>query len=235
MTKNGSHPLGKDRDALRKIPFLACLNEVEIADLRSKIIEKHFEKGQTVLYEQDTPYYLYFIYTGKVKVIRISADGKEKMIAINKKGDFFGEMAILDGLTAPATVVAMEDSKIALMSKETFRQLLINNNVVREIIALLCSRLRDAWSMIRILSFSNAEHRVKATLLLMGERFGTKDQGGTMINIKLTHSDIANYASIARETVTRTINHLENKDEIETIDHKYVHLKPAFYKNIDFL
>jgi CRP/FNR family transcriptional regulator, cyclic AMP receptor protein len=226
---------GED-DLISRIPFLSCLNETEIAALKSTIIEKQFVKNQIILHEQDTPNCLYFIYTGKVKVIQSSADGKEKMIAIHKRGDFFGEMAMLDGLTAPATVVAMENTRIGLIFREIFHQhLLMNNKVLREIIALLCSRLRDAWSMIKVMSFADAEHRVRAALQLMGERFGTQDPRGIVINIKLTHSDIADFASITRETATRMINRLEKTGEIEALDHKYILLKPAFHKNIDFL
>lgn len=218
-------------DLIRKIPFLACLNDAEIAEFKRLVMKKKFMKNQYILHEEDTSNYFYFILKGKVKIIQLSDDGKEKMLAIHKKGDFFGEMAILDGKTAPATVVAMEDTMIGLISREMFHQYLLNNNeVLKEIIALLCSRLRDAWSMVKIMSFADAEHRVRAVLKYMAEQFGIQSPGGTLINIKLTHSDIGNFASLARETATRMLNRLEKAQEIEIIDHKYILLKPAFEK-----
>jgi CRP/FNR family transcriptional regulator len=69
----------------------------------------------------------------------------------------------------------------------------------------------------------------------MGERFGVPDSRGTIIQVKLTHSDIANFASLSRETATRMINRLVKADEIEALDHKYILLKPAFQKNFDLL
>jgi CRP/FNR family transcriptional regulator len=112
---------------------------------------------------------------------------------------------------------------------------LSNNKVLKEIIAMLCTRLRDAWSMVKVMSFADAEHRVKAVLKYMGERFGVPDSRGTIIQVKLTHSDIANFASLSRETATRMINRLVKADEIEALDHKYILLKPAFQKNFDLL
>lgn len=216
---------------ISKIPFLACPNDAEIAEFKRLVMKKQFLKNQYILHEEDTSNYFYFIMKGKVKIIQLSDDGKEKMLAIHKKGDFFGEMAILDGKTAPATVMAIEDTTIGLISREMFHRYLLNNNkVLKEIIALLCSRLRDAWSMVKIMSFADAEHRVRAVLKYMAEQFGIQSPGGTLINIKLTHSDIGNFASLARETATRMLNRLEKAQEIEIIDHKYILLKPVFKK-----
>lgn len=221
---------------IRKIPFLAGMNDKEMNALNGLIVEKQFRKNQPILHEEDTSGYFYLIITGKVKVIQLSADGKEKILAIHKRGDFFGEMAILDGKTAPATVFALEDTRLGLISREIFNlYLLENNKVLREIIALLCSRLRDAWSMMKVMSFADAEHRVRAVLRFMSMQFGVPDPGGTRIDMKLTHSDIGNFASLTRETATRMLNRLEKTKEIEIARHKYILLKPAFLKNTDLL
>ncbi|MCX5856878.1 MAG: Crp/Fnr family transcriptional regulator [Deltaproteobacteria bacterium] len=222
--------------AIEKIPFLACLNDREIAEFKGLIVEKQVMKNQLILHEEDTSNYLYFIFSGKVKIIQLSADGKEKMLAIHKRGDFFGEMAILDGGTAPATVIALENTRIGLISREAFHLHLLNNNkVLRGIIAMLCGRLRDAWSMMKVMSFADAEHRVRAVLKYMAEQFGVPGPEGTRIDMKLTHSDIGNFASLTRETATRMINRLEKAEEIEMTDRKFILLKPAFHKNTDLL
>jgi len=219
---------------IRGIPFLSCLSDREIAEFKGLIVEKYFQKNQPILHEEDTSHYLYFIFSGKVKIIRLSADGKEKMLAIHKRGDFFGEMAILDGGTAPATVIALENTWIALISREAFHRHLLNNNkVLREIIAMLCGRLRGAWSMIKVMTFTDAEHRIRAVLNYMAQQFGVPDSEGTLIDMKLTHGDIGNFASLTRETVTRMINRLEKSKEIEITPRKLILLKPAFHKNTD--
>jgi CRP/FNR family transcriptional regulator, cyclic AMP receptor protein len=222
--------------AIGKIPFLACLGADEIAELKSLIEEKQFKKNQIILHEEDTANYFYFVFSGKVKIIQLSAEGKEKILAIHKKGDFFGEMAILDGGTVPATVIALENSLIGQISREVFcRQLLENNKVLRGIILMLCGRLRNAWLMMKVMSFADAEHRVRSVLRFLAEQFGVPGPEGTLIDMKLTHSDIGNFASLTRETVTRVMNRLENAKEIEITDHKFILLTPAFHKNIDFL
>jgi CRP/FNR family transcriptional regulator len=217
-----------------KIPFLSCLSEDELADVRKDVIEKHFKKNQVILYEEDTPNYLYFVYSGKVKVVQLSAEGQERIIAIRKRGDFFGEMAILDGMTAPATVVAMEETSVGFISARDFQNhLLQNRKVLMEIISMLCSRLREAWLMLKVLSFASAEQRIRVVLKNVGDQFGVKDQRGIIINVKLRHMDIAELAATARETVTRSLKRFVQLEEIEILENKCILLKPAFFKKID--
>jgi CRP/FNR family transcriptional regulator, cyclic AMP receptor protein len=217
-----------------KIPFLTCLSEAEIAGLKNVVVEKHFYKNQVILYEEDTPHYLYFVYSGKVKAIQLSVDGQERILSIHKKGDFFGEMAILDGMTAPATIVAIEDTNVGFISKKDFEiHLLQNRKALMEIVALLCARLREAWSMLKVLSFADAEQRIRVVLKNIGDKFGVKDPRGTMIILKLSHKDIAELANTARETVTRSLRRFVQAGEIEILGKKYILLKPAFLKKID--
>jgi CRP/FNR family cyclic AMP-dependent transcriptional regulator len=219
-----------------KIPFLACLSEAEIAVLKNAIVEKDFLKNQVILHEADTLNYLYFVYSGKVKATQISADGQEMILAIRKRGDFFGEMAILDGMTAPATVVAIEDTKVGFISKRDFENhLLQNRRALMEIISMLCSRLREAWLMLKILSFADAEQRIRMVLINIGDQFGVKDPRGTIINLRLTHKDIAELATTARETVTRAISRFVQSGEIAILEKKYILLKPDFISKRDLL
>ena len=221
---------------IRHIPFLACLTHDEVANIRNIVIERQFTKNQIILHEEETSNFFYFIYSGEVKIIQISLEGKERILAIHKRGEYFGEMSILDGKTLPATVVAMEDTRIGLISRENFtRYLLSNERVLKELIGILCGRLRDSWLMLKVMSFADAEQRVRVVLKNMGDHFGIKDQRGVVIALRLTHNDIANLASISRETVTRTLNRLENEGEIEILDGKKVLMKRLFLERNDIL
>ncbi len=217
----------KVKNILRSIPFFS-LSEEEIDKLGRIIVEKHFLKNEVILLEEDTPNYMYIIYSGKVKVVQLSYDGKEQILAIHKKGDYFGELALLDGKTSPATVIALEDTHIGLLSRYDFEQnLLRNEKVLREISFMLCSRLREAWLRLKVLSFADAENRVRAVLRLVSMNYGAKDQRGIIITLRLTHKDIAAYASVSRETVTRLLDRFSHEGEIEFLDHNII-LKPPF-------
>jgi CRP/FNR family transcriptional regulator len=83
--------------------------------------------------------------------------------------------------------------------------------------------------MIKILSFNNAEQRIMAVLDRMHELYGVVDDRGRLINIKLTHQQIANYASVTRETVTRVLNRLEKEAVIQILEGKNILLTKLFY------
>lgn len=226
----------RNNNTVKNVPFFSSLSDEEIAQIEQLIKIKQYSKDQIVLFEEDTCNYMYFVYSGKVRVVKQNEEGREQIITIHKKNDFFGEMAILDGKTAPATIIAHEDSVIGFLTKYDFDQLLLNRDGIRaKIIELLCERLRDSWAMIKILSFDNAENRLVAVLERLRELYGVKDDRGIIICVKLTHQQIANYASISRESVTRMLNRLEKDQFIEILENKYILLTKLFgskFKNV---
>ncbi len=212
------------------IPFLTCLSPRELSEIESVVIVKKFFKNQVIVLEEDEAAYFYFIVSGKVKVIRYNESGKELMLAIHKRYDYFGEMAILDGKTSPATIVAMENCTIGFITRSNFIKLIMSNEKsLQTLIALLCSRLRDSWAMLNIFGFAEASDKVRAALKIFSQKFGTADKNGTIINIKITHKDLSNFAAVSRETASRIISNMIKSGEIEMVDKKYFLLKPAFF------
>jgi CRP/FNR family transcriptional regulator len=218
---------------IKNIPLFSDLSSEEIEQLDSIIIKKVFVKDQIVLLEEETSNYMYIVYVGKVRVVKQSIEGREHILTIHKKNDFFGEMSLLDGKTSPATVVAHEDAVIGLLSKSDFEQHVLGHELIRKkIIELLCTNLRESWAMIKILSFDNAEQRILAALDRMQEVYGLSDDRGVIVNVKLTHQQIANYASVTRETVTRVLTRLKNEAIIQILDGKKILLTTKFYERV---
>ena len=105
-----------------------------------------------------------------------------------------------------------------------------NEKILFNLLTSLCTRLRESWMMLKIMSFADAEERVRAVLKNMSRLYGVKDQRGVLVSLKLTHKDIANYASVSRETVTRLMNRFSREGEIEILDKRYILIKPTFLK-----
>jgi CRP/FNR family transcriptional regulator len=224
--------LRHETSIISNIPFFSTLTSDEIETVESLFKKKHFTKEQIVLYEEDTTNYMYLIYSGKVRVVKLNDEGKEQIITIHKRKDFFGEMSLLDGKTSPATIIAHEDSVIGLLAKTDFDEhLLTNDGIRRKIIGLLCERLRDSWEMIKILSFNaeNAQDRVMSLLERLGERYGVKDDRGMIIDVKLTHQQMASYASVTRETMSRVLRNLEKAGTIQVLEDKAILLTRDFF------
>ena len=206
---------------LKNIDLFSLLTDKELEQINSKLAVKKFKKDEVILHEEDTNEFMYIILSGKVKVIQTKESGKEIILALHQAGDFFGEVSLIDGRTAPAMVLSSEDSIIALISKKDFFSLLYSQTKVLDILLqILCTRLRESWDRIQILSFNNASDRVKMLLILLSNEYGNKTKDGIKLNIKLTHQEIADMAGIARETATRILDkwmkdgHLEMKERL---------------------
>jgi len=225
---------GKDnRNIISRIPFFSDLSQDETEGVEQIIRKRRFEKEQIVLEQEDTAQYMYIVYSGKVRVVNRNEEGREQIITIHKKGDFFGEMSLLDGDTEPATVIAHEDTIIGFLHKKDFEAHILSHEVIRrKIVDLLCRRLRDAWKMINVLSLNNADDRVIIILDHLQKTYGVKDDRGIIVNIKLTHQMIANYASVARETVTRVLNRLKKAGAISTLENKSILLSNVFFAKL---
>lgn len=223
-TENHSH-----FRTLENIPIFSCLLPEEKSRLCKIVTEKHFRKNSIILMEDDSKNFMYVIFSGKIKVVRITTEGKEQILVIRKRGDFFGEMTLLDGKSQPATIVAMDDATVGLISKSDFEEYFMKDtNVLKELITLLCGRLRESWVMLRVLGLSDAEARVRAVLAHISAIYGIKDVRGIIIPFKLTHKEIADYAALTRETVSRLLSRLCSTGEIEIVDNKNIILKPPF-------
>jgi len=216
---------------LKVIPLFNSFSDEELSVVQEIIIEKNYRKNSVILSKDEAKEYMYIVFSGRLKVIQISTDGKEQILVTRKKGDYFGEMSLIDGKTQPATVVAMEDSTVGLVSKNDFESIFLKNEkVLKQIIFMLCERLRESWSMLRVRSFEDAENRVRAVLTHVSSLYGIKDMRGDIIPLKMTHQEIADYASLARETVSRLLSRFCQAGEIEVLENKNIVLKPSFVK-----
>ncbi|TSK05906.1 MAG: Crp/Fnr family transcriptional regulator [Geobacter sp.] len=232
MTGPASQRQKQESCVISNIPFFSSLTPEQVEQVEKLFRKKNYEKEQIVLYEEDTSNYMYLIYSGKVRVVKMNDEGKEQIITIHKKNDFFGEMSLLDNKTSPATIIAHEDSVIGLLHRTDFEEYLLRNEEIRKkIIELLCSRLRESWEMIKVLSFNaeNAQDRVLSLLDRLGELYGVRDDRGVIIDVKMTHQQMASYASVTRETMSRVLRSLEKSQAISILDGKAILLNKSFF------
>lgn len=222
-----------DLKLLKKTHLFKSLTTEQSQDIRRKIIIKRVKKDEVILYEEDTNKFMYEILDGKIKVVQYTEDGKEIIIAIHNAGDSFGEISLIDGKTTTAAVLALEDAVVAIISKEVFYAVLYSNEkVLDNLLKMLCSRIRENIDNIKILNFSNASQRVKMSLIGLLQEHGEETPEGTLLDIRLTHQDIASMAGLARETVTRVIDLWQKNSDITVLKNRSILLSPEFLEEI---
>jgi CRP-like cAMP-binding protein len=221
----------KEVEFLRAVKLFSLLSDKELQLIAGKLVMREFRKNETILQEDATNNFMYGIVSGRVKVSRMSEDGKETIIAFHPAGEFFGEVSLIDGKTSPARVIADTNSKIIILSKENFYSLVYESRKFLDaLLQILCSELRESWNRINILSFNNATDRIRMFLSSLSAKYGKETGTEITLNLKLTHQDIGNMTGISRETVTRVIDKLQKDAEIIIDEHKLIHLKEKFFQ-----
>jgi len=212
---------------IRRVPIFATLSDAEFKSLENVFAVRTYRRNQVIFLEEETGKYMYIVLAGKLKVTKSTPGGKENLLAIHQAGDFFGDMALLDGRTSPAAVSAMEDCRIVSIAGHDFHNLLMRNEkVVQQIIQVLCSRLRQAWGQLQQLTYGTAEARIGAGLMQLAKRHGVQDARGIIINLRITHQELAEMVGTARETVTRTLAALRKQGAILVEGRRIVILNP---------
>ena len=224
------HTRHSENGILRNIALFSSLSDKELHEIRTHVVLREFKKNHMILREEETTEFMYIIIHGKVKISRSGKEGKETILSMHGSGEFFGELSLIDGKTTPASVVAVEDSSVAIISKDHFHSLLYTQRKVLEnLLQILCSRLRESWQKIEMMNFNDAAQRLKMLLNILAETYGEKTTKGTILHVRLIHQDIADMTGLTRETVTRVLDKLKKNREIETLAGKYIRLNPEFY------
>ena len=229
-------PDNDKNEFFKKIQLFSSFTDKEIEQLITKLIIKKFKKHETILHEEDTNEFMYIILFGKVKAVRMTEEGKEIILAVHQAGDFFGEMSLIDGKTTPASVIATEDSLVAIISKKDFYSiLLVQSKLTISLLKIFCNRLRKSWDTIQLLNFNNASQRTKMILIMLSDEYGKKSSDGITLNIKLTHQDIAEMTGMTRETVTRILDKWQKTGEVTVLKNKFIRLNRSFLQKESIL
>jgi CRP-like cAMP-binding protein len=218
-------------DLLRNTDLFSSLSDEELTLICGDIIVEEFRKNDVILREEDTSEFMYIILFGKVKVYKTTEGGREIILALHQTNDFFGELSLIDGKTTPATVSAIEDSLISIISKKAFYSILSQRTkVLEKILHILCARLRESWEKIRILNSRHASQKITLLLLMLSHEYGQKTADGILMNVKLTHQDIADMTGLTRESVTRTMDKLQKENEVTILGNKLIRLNAGFLR-----
>jgi CRP/FNR family cyclic AMP-dependent transcriptional regulator len=196
-------------DILKNIPLFSELNEKDLDRIIQIANKKRYHKDNIILIEEEVGSTMFIILAGRVKISRISDDGREVILSILSDGDFFGEMSLLDGHTRSANVTAIEDSELLVIRREEFLQTLRDYpQVAINLLKELAQRIRKSDEHIKSLSLQDATGRVASTLLRIAEDSGLFRKGQVEISELPLQQDLANMAGTSRETISRVIKSL---------------------------
>lgn len=187
--------------------FSTCPDTV-IDSIMERVSSVRLAKGDP-LYRQGEPgESLTVVLEGRLKVVKTTADAKEVVLAFLGAGDIIGEMAVLDGNPRSASVIAMEPVDAVIIYRRDLVQVLKRDpDALMGLMTAICRRLRTTISLIESYSLQT-EARVAAALLRLAQSHGRKSGKETVIEMKITQSDLGSHLGLTRETVSRTLGDL---------------------------
>ncbi len=213
-------------DFLKRVALFKDLGEEELMEVSYLFKERTYRKNDIVFFEEDTGNYMYIVKDGRVKVSRLLPNGKEMILAFRETGEYFGEMSMLDGGTSAATVTAVVSTTILVTTYRDFQRLLGNPKINSALLRMLCSRCREAWSQIEVLTFHNADARIRTALYQLCRKKGEKTSNGIRIGLKLTHKELADMTGISRETATRVLSTLQSEGLLRVESRQFIVTDP---------
>ena len=206
----------KKIELLQSVALLWDLSEEELGYISEKMIARHYESGKFIFLEDSEGEQCFFVVQGSVKVTRLSKDGREVILAMLNEGEFFGEMALLDGESRSANVIALEETEVLTLNREDFLVVLHDYpQIAIQLLKEMADRLRKSDRQIASLSLSDAEKRIALCIIRFADEQGIIKRGQVSIPKMPIQQDIANMAGTSRETVSRAINLLEKEHFIK--------------------
>ena len=200
--------------------------------ITSLCTEKWFPRGATIFQEGESSDSLYVLKKGMVRLISLSDQGRETILHILKPDEVFGELFLSEEKRA-FTAIAAEDSLVTIIS-----QSLVWNScpsiptVALNFIRLLSKRLATVERGLAEFSHTWSYHRLARVLLQLSEKYGQEVPAGTLINVHLTHEDLANLIGTSRETVTTQLKKFGRMGLLKRESRRFV---VARSKLIDFI
>ena len=201
---------------LEKTGLLSGLSPAEIKMLAARTVRKQFTAGELLFSEGEPCSGLHVIARGKVRIFKISPNGREQVLAVNVPGESVAELPVFDGGPFPASAMAIEDAEIAFISRRDFNAFCLEHpEVSLKMLSVVGSRLRRLVGIIEELSFTTVRQRLISVIVKLAQTEGKKAENGIEIQLPASHQELANQLGTVRELISRNLMRLQAEGMLE--------------------
>ncbi len=196
--------------------------------LRSALEPVSFPRAHVIFAEGELGDRLYIIQSGKVKIGRKSADGRENLLAVFGPSDMFGELSIFDPGPRTSTATTVTEVKAVSMDRAALREWITKRpEIAEQLLRVIARRLRRTNNMLADLIFTDVPGRVAKALLQLAHDFGTLESGMLRVTHDLTQEEIAQLVGASRETVNKALADFAQRGWLRLEGKSVLILEPA--------
>lgn len=198
--------------ALKRTKLFEELDEDTLRVVAERAIERRFEKDEVLFVTGEEARGMYVIVEGVVRAYRVSLDGREQVIHVERAGATIAEVPIFDDGTYPSTAAAEEETITLFLDKHDVRRLCLQHpEITLTALKVLAGRLRRCAELVEALSLREVGQRLARFLLAEARRSGTTTELGIILNLTQTNQQIAARVGSVREVISRAFTRLQHE------------------------
>jgi CRP/FNR family cyclic AMP-dependent transcriptional regulator len=196
-------------ESLRRCALFAHVDEDGLRTLAQQMRRRRFRRNEVIFHQGDIADSLQVVVAGAVKIVLPSSEGDEAIIASLKPGEFFGELALLDGAPRSATATAVEPTDTLALPREQFlHQLADDPRIVRALLHALAEELRRLTGHVEELHFLDLAGRLSTRLVRLAQDVDSAAAGRVELDWPFTQSDLASMIGGTRQSVNKLLSGL---------------------------
>jgi CRP-like cAMP-binding protein len=218
---------------LKSSSLFDFLSSEEIKLVKSRIVRKEYDRGEYLFKEQSFSRGIYIVRKGKVKIFQMNNEGKQSIVYIYKKGEYFGYRPILAREPHPVSAVAMDPVIVSFISKDLFLKLLEESSTLANELLYTLSKEFSVWvNKMTIFSQYGVKERVALSLLILNRVYQQTEEKTKPVLISIKREDFAGFVGTAKETLVRMLRTFKDEKIITTKGTKIIVLKPKVLLNM---
>ena len=196
-------------DSLRGCALFAHVDDAGLRLLAGQMRRRRFRRGEVIFHQGDLGDSLQVVASGSVKIVLPSPEGEEAIIASLQPGDFFGELALLDGAPRSTSATAVEATETMSLSRDHFLRLLSDDaRIVHALLEALAGELRRLTGHVQELHFLDLAGRLAMQLVRLAREADPSATERVELNWPFTQSDLAAMIGGTRQSVNRLLSGL---------------------------
>lgn len=199
-------------EIIATIPAFTGLPEEQMTEIRRIAVEREYDKGKLIFSEGDEGDGFYVVVDGRVKIFKLSSEGKEQILHIFGPGEPFGEVPVFSGQSFPANAEAIAKSRLLFFPRKSFIELIsANPSLALNMLAVLSRRLRQFTMQIENLSLKEVPERLASYLIYLSKEQGAADA----VSLPISKGQLASLLGTIPETLSRIFAKMSGEDLIE--------------------
>jgi CRP-like cAMP-binding protein len=198
-------------DTIAIVPLFKGLTDKQLDLMGHAFPRRHYGPSEIIFSEGEPASGFYILLSGKLKICKLSLEGKEQILHIIEPGEPFAEVALFSETKFPAYAEAIEKSEVMFLSRNAFRQLIgTDPSIAMNMLAILSQRLKYFTRFIEDLSLKEVPQRLAAYLLFLARR-----EGSDHVSLGISKGQLASLLGTIPETLSRIMAKMAGKGLIE--------------------